>query len=137
MAVEVTPAVVREPTDIETTVSEFAREPNGGLIVIPDTFTIIHRELIVGLANQNRLPAIYPYLGLGRAGALATYGFSAIEIYGRAAEYIDRILKGANPSDLPVQEPTKFELGFNLKTAKALDLAIPTSLLALADEVIE
>src|SRR5262249_44159669 len=129
--------VVREPTDIETTVSEFARNSDGGLIVIPDTFTIVHRELIVGLAAQYRLPAIYPYIGLGRAGALATYGFDAMEIYGRTAEYIDRILKGAKPDDLPVQEPTKFELGFNLKTARALGLAIPTSLLALADDVIE
>jgi putative ABC transport system substrate-binding protein len=135
VAVEVTPAVVREPTNIETTVSEFAREPGGRLIVIPDTF--VHRGLIIALANQNRLPTIYPYRYVGPAGGLVTYGYNEIEPYPSSAEYVDRILKGANPGDLPVQAPTKFELVINLKTARALGLAVPPTLLALADEVIE
>ena len=137
MAVEVTPAFVREPTDIEKTVLEFAHEPDGGLIVIPDTFTIVHRKLIIALSNQSHLPTIYPYRDVGPAGGLVTYGYDSIEPYRSSADYINRILRGEKAADLPVQAPTEYELLINLKTAKALGLTAPVALLARAVEVIE
>ena len=130
-------AQVHEPADIETVVSEFAREPGGGLIVMPDTFNIVHRALIIALADRIPLPAIYPWRYVAREGGFVTYGYDELEPYPHEAEYIDRILKGTNPGDLPVQAPTKFELVINLKTAKALGLTVPATLLATADEVIE
>jgi putative ABC transport system substrate-binding protein len=128
---------VQERGDIERTIETFARRPNGGLLVLPDNFINAHRELIVALAEKHRLPAIYPSRFFVTAGGLASYGIDVLDMYRGAASYIDRILKGANPGDLPVQQPTKFELVINLKTAKAFGLTVPPSLLARADEVIE
>jgi putative tryptophan/tyrosine transport system substrate-binding protein len=137
LAIQITAASAREPTDIETVLSEFAREPGGGLIVIPDSFTIVHRRRIISVAEQKRLPAIYPYRYVGPEGALVAYGYDEIESYPRSAEYIDRILKGENPHNLPVQAPTKFVLVINLKTAKTLGLTVPLHLQQIADEIIE
>jgi putative tryptophan/tyrosine transport system substrate-binding protein len=132
--VEVTPLGVRDSGEIERAVTEFARGPNGGLIVTPTSLTIIHRELIVALAEAKRLPTVY---GFSVTGGLMSYSPDTIDQYRRAAEYIDRILKGEKPTDLPVQNPTKFKLVINLKTAKALGLDVPPMLLARADEIIE
>ena len=128
---------VRDAAEIERTVTAFAREPNGGLIVPLSGLAIIHRDLIVTLAARHRLPAVYSYRPFITAGGLISYGPDLIDQYRRAAGYVDRILKGEKPADLPVQAPTKFELVINLKPAKALDIEIPPSLLARADEVIE
>ena len=137
IAVEVTAAPVRDTAEIETAIAKLSREPGGGLIVAPDPFTIVHHQLFIRLAQQHRVPAVY-YLRTSVAqGALMSYGPDFYDIFRRSASYVDRILKGAKPADLPVQQPTKFELRINLKTAKALGLTIPDRLLALADEVIE
>jgi len=136
-AVELTTAPVRDEAEIERAVASLARVPLGGLIILPDIFTISHRKRTLELAAQYRLPAIYSLSFFARDGGLASYGIDTIDLYRRAASYVDRILKGAKPADLPVQAPTKFELVINLKTAKALGLAISPSLLARADEVIE
>jgi ABC-type uncharacterized transport system substrate-binding protein len=128
---------LHERGEIERTIEAFARGPGGGLIVLPDNFINAHRELIVSLAEKYRLPAIYPFRFFVTAGGLVSYGVDVIDMYRGAASYVDRILKGAKPADLPVQQPTKFELVINLKTAKALGLTVPPSLLARADEVIE
>jgi len=114
-----------------------AREPNGGVLVMPDAFTLAHRELIITLAVRHRLPAIYPFAVFTKNGGLLSYGVDQVEIYRRAAVYVDRILKGEKPADLPVQAPTKFELIVNLKTAKALGIDVPWFLQQRADEVIE
>src|SRR5262245_8789086 len=137
LAVQIIPAPFREATDIEQTIAAFARGPKGGLVVLPDTSTTLHRELIVRLAARHRLPAIYPFRFFVADGGLISYGVDEIDQYRRAAGYVDRILKGEKPGDLPVQAPTKFELVINLKTAKALSLEVPPMLLARADEVIE
>jgi putative tryptophan/tyrosine transport system substrate-binding protein len=118
-------------------VSEFARGPNGGLIVVVGTVATIQRELIVTLAAWHRLPAVYPYRFFVEAGGLMSYGPNLIDSYRRAAGYVDRILKGEKPADLPVQAPTQYGLVINLKTAKALGIEVPPTLLARADEVIE
>jgi putative ABC transport system substrate-binding protein len=135
--VEVTPIDAREAGEIERTVTDFARLPNGGLIVQASTSTIHHRKLIITLAARHRLPAVYPYRLFVGDGGLISYGADSIEPFRRAAGYVDRILKGEKPADLPVQAPTKFELVINLNTAKALGLDVPPTLLARADEVIE
>jgi putative ABC transport system substrate-binding protein len=127
----------REPGKLERDVGAFAREPNGGLIVAASASGTIHRELIVTLAARHRLPAIYPYSFFVAAGGLISYGPDLVDQYRRAAGYVDRILKGDKPADLPVQAPTKYELHINLKTAKALGLEISATVLARADEVIE
>jgi putative tryptophan/tyrosine transport system substrate-binding protein len=137
LSVQSTAGPVHEPGDIERTIEAFARGPNGGLLVLPDNFINAHRELIVALAERYRLPAIYPFRFFVSRGGLLSYGVDVIDMYRGAASYVDRILKGAKPGDLPVQQPTKFELVINLKTAKALGLTVPPTLLALADEVIE
>lgn len=137
LSVQSTAGPVHEPGDIERTIEAVARSPNGGLIVLPDNFINAHRELIVALAERYRLPAIYPFRFFVRGGGLLSYGVDVIDMYRGAASYVDRILKGAKPGDLPVQQPVKFELVINLKTAKALGLTVPPSLLARADEVIE
>ena len=124
-------------SEIERSVAEFARAPNGGLIVSRGAPTITHRDLIVKLAAQHGLPAVYPLRLFVAAGGLISYGPDVVDQYRRAAGYVDRILKGEKPADLPVQAPTKYELVLNLKTAKALGLDVPTTLLARADEVIE
>jgi putative tryptophan/tyrosine transport system substrate-binding protein len=123
--------------EIEGALDDFAREPEGGLLVLPDISTNLHRDLICALAARHRLPAIYPFRRFIASGGLTYYGADSKDIHRKLAEYIDRILKGVTPADLPVQTPTRFELVINLKTANALGLAIPPTLLARADEVIE
>ena len=113
------------------------REPNGGLIVVPDTFLLVHREAITSLAARYRLPTVYPFRSFTDAGGLLSYGNDTIDNYRRAASYVDRILKGEKPGELPVQIPVKFELVINLKTAKALGLEVPLFLQQRADDVIE
>jgi putative ABC transport system substrate-binding protein len=135
--VEVTPLAVSDANEIERDVTAFARQANGGLIVTATVSTAIHREQIIGLAAQHRLPAIYPFRYMAVDGGLVSYGPDVIDQFRRAAGYVDRILKGEKPGDLPVQAPTKYELLVNLKTAKALGLAVPPTLLVRADEVIE
>jgi ABC-type uncharacterized transport system substrate-binding protein len=137
IAVEVTAAPVRNITEIEEAFVKLGREPGGGLIVAPDAFTIAHQHLLIRLAQQHRLPAVYFLRTSVVQGALISYGPDPYDIFRRSASYIDRILKGAKPANLPVQQPTKFELAINLKSARALSLQIPDKLLALADEVIE
>jgi putative ABC transport system substrate-binding protein len=128
---------VQSPADIYQAINAFAQELGGGLIAPPDTTTLPHRDLILVLAARHRLPAIYPYRFFLTSGGLMSYGMDYADVFRRAAEYVERILNGEKPADLPVQAPTKFELVINLKTAKALGLAVPDSLLARADEVIE
>jgi putative ABC transport system substrate-binding protein len=123
--------------EIERSVTEFAQSPNGGLIVVVSAPGLIHRDLIVSLAARHRLPAVYPYRSFLAAGGLMSYGPDLVGQYRSAAGYVDRILKGEKPADLPVQAPTKYELAINLKTAKALGLTVPPTLLVRADEVIE
>ena len=137
LGIEVSPINAVEAGELERAISAFARTPNSGLIVTGSNFALIHRELIIKLANQYKLPAVYPLRLFAPAGGLICYGPEEIEPHKRAAGYVDRILKGEKPGDLPVQAPTKYELVINLRTAKALDLTIPQSLLARADEVIE
>jgi putative ABC transport system substrate-binding protein len=128
---------VRDAADIENAISTFAREPNGGLLVLPNPVTTVHRALIVALAAKHRLPDVYAYRYHVTGGGLASYGVDVPDLYRRAASYVDRILKGEKPGELPVQFATKFELVINLKTAKALGLDPPNSLLARTDEVVE
>jgi putative ABC transport system substrate-binding protein len=128
---------VQDTGDIERGIATFAAEPNSGVIVLPTNFTSTHRDLIIALADRYRLPAIYPRRLFAAAGGLMSYGDDVIDLYRRAASYVDRILRGANPGDLPVQQPDKFELVINLQTAKALGLTIPPDFIARADEVIE
>jgi putative ABC transport system substrate-binding protein len=128
---------VRDAAEIERAIQEFTREPNGGLIPLPAPVTAVHRDLIISLATRHRLPNVYAYRYYPVSGGLASYGIDNIDLYRRAASYVDRILKGEKPGDLPIQQATKFELVINLKTAKALGLEIPPTLLVRADEVIE
>jgi putative tryptophan/tyrosine transport system substrate-binding protein len=128
---------LHDANDIDPTIEQFAHDANGGLIVLPSPFTIAHRRSLVDAAARNRLPAIYPYRDFADDGGLFAYGSNSADLFRRAAGYVDRILKGEKPGDLPVQAPTKYELVINIKTAKALALRIPQSLLATADEVIE
>jgi putative ABC transport system substrate-binding protein len=135
--VELSPFGVRDAGEIERSLAAFARAPNTGVIVTPSPLAIVHRNLIVTLAANHRLPAVYPYRFFVAGGGLISYGPNTTDQYRQAAGYVDRILKGEKPADLPVQTPTKYELVINLKTAKALSLEVPPSLLARADEVIE
>jgi len=137
LGVELSPVDVRDAGEIERAVTAFARSPNSGLIVTASPSAAVHRELIVTMAARHQLPAVYPYRYFVTGGGLISYGPDSIDPYRRAAGYVDRILKGEKPADLPVQAPTKYELVINLKTAKALGLEIPPTLLARADEVIE
>lgn len=134
---KITPAAVENAADIERFIGDIGREPNGGLIVMPDSITLINRKLIVSLTEQYRLPAIYPFRYFPDDGGLISYGIDLGDVWRRGATYVDRILKGTAAGDLPVQQPTKFELVINLKTARALGLQISPSLLARADDVIE
>ena len=135
--VELRPIDLRNPGEIERGVVAFAREPNGGLIIVGAPPGAVHRDLIITLAARHRLPAVYPYPYFAHSGGLVSYGPDVVSHFRRAAGYVDRILKGEKPGDLPVQAPTKYELVINLKTAKALGLEVPPSLLARADVVIE
>jgi putative ABC transport system substrate-binding protein len=136
-AVEAIVAPVHDTSELESVVAAQARRPNCGLIVMTDSFTTAHRAEITSLAARYRLPAVYPYRFFTELGGLLSYGIDPLDNFRRAASYADRILKGAKPSELPVQAPVKFELAINLKTAKALGLDVPATLLARADEVIE
>jgi putative ABC transport system substrate-binding protein len=131
------PAPIQDLAEIENAITALAREPNAGLICPSDSYTSTHRKTIISLAARYAIPAIFAWREFVSDGALAAYGIDRIDMYRRAPPYIDRILKGAKPADLPVQQPTKFELAISLKTAKALDLTVPPTLLARADEVIE
>jgi len=137
VGIELRPIDVREAGEIERAVTAFARSSHNGLIVSSNALASVHRNLIVTLAARHRLPAVYPFRFFVTIGGLASYGPDTIDPHHRAAGYIDRILKGENPAELPVQAPTKYELVMNLKTAKALGLDVPPTLLARADEVIE
>ena len=135
--IELRPIDMRDAGEIERAVIAFARSSNGGLIVTSNAWGIVHRDLIIALASRHRLPVVYPFRVFVSAGGLVSYGPDTIEPHRRAADYVDRILRGDKPAELPVQAPTKFELAVNLKTAKALGLTVPSALLARAAQVIE
>jgi putative ABC transport system substrate-binding protein len=137
LAVQPIAAPAHDDAEIERAVAALAREPDRGLMVMPDAFTLVHRERIIAVAASHRIPAIYPFRFFTQGGGLMSYGIDPAEQYPRAAAYVDRILRGAKPADLPVQAPIKFELVINLRTAKALGLVVPPTLIARADEVIE
>jgi putative ABC transport system substrate-binding protein len=137
LAVQTSAVAVHSDADIEHAITALTREPGGAFVVLPDTFTGIHRDQIVSLAARYRLPAVYPFRWFADIGGLLTYGIDSDDMFRRSASYVDRILKGGKPADLPVQAPVKFEMVINLKTAKALRLTIPQSILLRADQVIE
>jgi ABC-type uncharacterized transport system substrate-binding protein len=137
LAIEVVASPVQDASDIERAIESFARVPNGGLVLPPDGTTGAHRDLIVGLAARHRLPAVYSLRTFVEDGGLMSYGADQADMFRQAAGYVDRILRGADPADLPVRVPVKYETFLNLKTAKALDLAVPPGLLVAADKVIE
>jgi ABC-type uncharacterized transport system substrate-binding protein len=137
IAVDITAAPVRDTAEIEGAIAKLGREPGSGLIVPPDAFTLARIPLVIRLTQQHRVPAVNDLRESVAQGALISYGPDPFDNYRRAASYVDRILKGAKPADLPIQQPTKFELAINLKTARALGLEVPATLLARADEVIE
>ena len=137
LGVDLTPVNVRDPGEMERALTQFARTPNGGLIVTPSALAFTHRDLIVSLAARNKLPAVYYARPHVAAGGLAFYGPDILDQYRRAAGYVDRILKGEKPADLPVQAPTRYDLVINQKTARALGLEVPPTLLVRADEVVE
>ena len=137
LSIKLFAAEVRNTDEMEGVIAQFARDPNGALLVLPDLFTATNRQSIIALAAKHRLPAVYPFRYFVASGGLMSYGIETLETYRQAASYVARVLKGENPGDLPVQAPTKYELVINLKTARALGLEIPPTLLATADEVIE
>jgi putative ABC transport system substrate-binding protein len=137
VAVEVAATPVHDVNELERAVAVFAREGGGGLLVMPDSFTAAHRNEIISLAVRHRMPAVYPFRFFAANGGLLSYGISLVDLFQRSASYVDRILKGTEAGDLPVQQPTKFELVINLRTARALSIEVPPTLLARADEVIE
>jgi len=137
LSVKPSAAAVHNADEMERAIEQFARASDGALLVLPDLFTATNRRSIVALAARHRLPAVYPARYFAASGGLMSYGIELLETYRQAASYVDRILEGERPNDLPVQQPTKFEFVINLKTAKALGLTLPPQLLASADEVIE
>ena len=137
LSVEVTPHEVETAVDIERVIGSVGGMPGGGLVFPPDSTTILHRDLVIALAARHRLPAVYPFRFFVAAGGLLSYSIDFVFAYRQAASYVDRILRGARPADLPVQAPTKFETVLNLQTAKAIGLTVPPTLLVAADEVIE
>ena len=138
IAVELIPSQIgNDAADIEHAIESFAQMPDGGLLFVPDATIIAHRDLVITLAARYRMPAVFPWRYFVTAGALMSYGIDNIDVLQKAASYVDRILRGAKPADLPVQAPTKFETAINLKTAKVLGLTIPPALIATTDEVIE
>jgi putative ABC transport system substrate-binding protein len=137
LGIQVAAKPARNAADFERAISALASKPNGGLLVLLDFVSLAHRDLIIRLAAQHRLPAGYSLRAFAVSGGLISYGVDSADLFRRGASYVDRILKGARPADLPVQQPIKFELVINISTAKALGLEVPAKLLALADEVIE
>jgi putative ABC transport system substrate-binding protein len=137
LALELVPSPISNAADIERSIAAFARVTDGGLLIAPSVTSIANRDLIIALAARYRVPAVYPWRYFVAAGGLMSYGIDDVELLRDAASYVDRILRGAKPTDLPVQAPTKYETVVNLKTAKALGLTVPPSLLVRADEVIE
>jgi len=137
IAIELIGVQVRSEEDISNVIRKVGSEPDGGLFVLPDSHNVVHRKRIIELSAQYRLPAVYYFRYFASDGGLISYGPDEMDLFVRTASYVDRILKGTSASDLPVQQPTKFELVINLKTAKALGLNVPDRLLALANEVIE
>ena len=138
LGIEIISSPVDNVADIERSISVLARQGNGGLLCPPESFTTAHRNLVIALAAQYRLPAVYAWRQfVTDDGGLMSYGIDLLDVYQQSASYIDRILRGANPADLPVQSPTRYETALNLKTAKALGFSVPASLLVRADEVIE
>ena len=137
LALKLKVAQVGNASEIAAEIDQLAQQSNAGLVILPDNFTEVLSEMIVAQTSKRRIPAVYPYAHWARAGGLVSYGVDTLDLQRRAAAYVDRILKGAKPQDLPVQLPTKFELVINLKTAKALGLTVPATLLVAADEVIE
>ena len=137
VGIELVPSLVENATDIERAIESFASTPNGGLVLIPDVTSMVHRDLIIALAARHRIPAVYYSRVFVEAGGLMSYGNDLVDVFRQGASYVDRILRGDNPVDLPVQAATKFETIVNLKTAKALGLTVPPGLLVAADEVIE
>jgi putative tryptophan/tyrosine transport system substrate-binding protein len=135
--VETSPVDVRDASEIERGIADFVRRPNGGLIVTTSPAAVVNRKLIINVAANHRLPAVYFLKDFVEEGGLISYGPDIADQYRRAAGYIDRILKGEKPADLPVQAPTKFDMAINIKTARALGLTVPPPLIARADEVIE
>ena len=136
-AIRLVPSPVRNAAEIEQVIDQTAREPNGGLIVLPDSFLFAQRTAIIAAAARRRLPSIYPIQFFAIDGGLIAYGIDRVDLFYRAASYVDRILKGGSPAELPVQQPIKFQLAINLNTAKTLGLTVPRSLILSADEVIE
>ena len=134
---EVVPKPVANAADIESSIAAFARVADGGLLIVPSVINIANRALIIGLASRYRLPAVYPWRYFVSEGGLMSYGVDDVDMLQDTASYVDRILRGAKPADLPVQAPTKYETVVNLKTAKALGFDVPASLLVRADQVIE
>ena len=137
LSVKSIPAAVHNAVEIERALEQVARESDSALLVLPDLFNVTNRQSIIALAARHRLPAVYPFRYFVTSGGLMSYGTELLDTYRQAASYVDRILKGERPSDLPVKQPTKFELVINLKTAEALGIEVPPTLLARADEVIE
>jgi putative ABC transport system substrate-binding protein len=136
-SVQVQPAEIKDASDVERVIAALPTNSNCGLVIIPSVFMTGHRDLIVAAAARHAVPAIYPFRFFATAGGLIAYGADGVDLHSRAASYVDRILKGAKPAELPVQQPTKYELVINLRTAKALRLDLPPTLIAAADEVIE
>ncbi|HEY8250865.1 MAG TPA: ABC transporter substrate-binding protein [Burkholderiales bacterium] len=136
-AVKLVPVSAKDAADLEKQITSFAASPNGALVIVPGAVTTTHSKVIVSLAARHRLPAVYPYSFHTANGGLMSYGVDLLSLYRGAASYVDRILKGAKPSDLPIQQPTRFELTVNLKTARALGITVPQSLLQQADKVIQ
>ncbi|MDE5441776.1 ABC transporter substrate-binding protein [Bradyrhizobium sp. CSA207] len=134
---QLVPAPADNATELEQTISRFAEQPHGGLLIFPDAFPLVHRQLILNLAATHRLPAMYPFPFFVTEGGLMSYGISISHLVGRSADYVDRVLRGARPADLPVQQPNEFQFLLNLKTANALGLSVPPTLVAQADQVVE
>jgi putative ABC transport system substrate-binding protein len=137
LGIELVPGRVENAADIERAIESFARGPSGGLVLPPDTTTVVHRDLIIALTARHRLPAVYAFRVFVAAGGLMSYGTDYVDLFRQAASYVNRILRGTKPADLPVQAPIRYETAINLKTAKALGLTVPPGLLVAADEVIE
>jgi putative ABC transport system substrate-binding protein len=137
LSLDLTGLPIRSPADIEDAIAMLSRQPGNALLVTPDPYTVVHRRTIIKAAAESRVPATYSFRQQVREGALMSYGADTVDIFRRSAAYVDRILKGEKPANLPIQAPNKFELAINLKAATALRLTVPQGLLAIADEVIE